>query len=281
VSPTDSENISEHLRTSPEMEELIAQHEAKERYSQKPDFIITPENQNAHEENLHQLSLISDPKELDHFYLQVKGVDIQKIPTEEDKRRFKGFEEDCSGLIDDGWLSPDADHDEKQKFFNIHEYVLWLCDNNDEDLTFSQILKKFHDPNERWIAQFFMERARDRGEIRIRNDRSPKYFKSPVLKEECEDLVKLDLASPDIWENRFKHSEEEAVKGFKPNEYEVLSSLRDDVFNDCIQYGKKYTAEGLADLIYKEDDDPNRIFEKAAYFIRKFVERCEVQVCSA
>lgn len=168
VSPTDSENISEHLRTSPEMEELIVQYKAQERYSQKPDFIITPENQSAHEENLHQLSLIPEFTKADYFYHHVEGITVQELPTEAEEQRMTNFKQDYEILEKLGKVNPFNKVNEGQRVFDIFDHAMWACKHHENKLSLNQILDKYYrDLSDRWLACFFIERAMERGEVQV------------------------------------------------------------------------------------------------------------------
>lgn len=140
------------------------------RYSQKPDITITPENQQLHEENLHQLSLIPNPTKLDHFYLHVEGIDIQKIPAEEEEKRIAGFESDCLELEKVGKLNPLNRANEMQELFNIWNHAMHAYRSYEGKLTLNEILdRRFKDLQDRWLGCFFIERAVERGEVQVCN----------------------------------------------------------------------------------------------------------------
>lgn len=168
VSPTDSENISEHHRISPEMEELIAQHAAKEVYSQKQDFVITPENQQLHEENQRQISLIPDPKELDYFNQHVEGITECKIPTKEEEEQIEGFRKDCEELKALGKYNTFNETNELQRLFDIQDYARFLCKQHGDEMSLEKISAKwFKQFDERWLACFFIEKMLERGEVQV------------------------------------------------------------------------------------------------------------------
>jgi|GEM_PF-2222456 len=129
-------------------------------YSQKSEFTITPENQQLHEENLHQLQLLTDPTELDRFYHYVDGIDICKLLSNEEESRIKGFEEDCLKL------APNADSEEKQRLFNIHDWIFRTCNRYEEPLNMEKLLEKSHHKDDGYI-RFFGESMRNRGEIQL------------------------------------------------------------------------------------------------------------------
>lgn len=130
------------------------------KYSQKPDFIITPENLQLHEENLQQISLIPDPTELDYFNQYVEGNSIGLLPSSEEEQRAKEFEEDFLYLI------PDVDHEEKQRFFNLYNWVHQRCKKFDEKVYLEQLFEENRDFDDDLI-EFFAECMEQRGEFEI------------------------------------------------------------------------------------------------------------------